>query len=73
MTVTTANPTATLILTGTAILIEQLPNMVDAVMKIRRLLEADGVEVRLVNAQAAQAADEVLAIIADWEQRHPQT
>ena len=47
-TAITPNPTATIIIAGTAILIEQLPNMVEAVLKIKRLLEQEGVEVKLV-------------------------
>jgi len=68
----TPNPTATIIIAGTAILIEQLPNMVEAVLKIKRLLEAEGGEGGLVNAQATEAADATLAIIQEWEQKNPE-
>lgn len=71
-TAITPNPTATIIIAGTAILIEQLPNMVEAVMKIKRLLEAEGVEVKLVNAQAATAADATLDLIQEWEKKNPE-
>ena len=64
------NSTATIIIAGTAILIEQLPNMVEAVLKIKRLLEAEGVEVRLVNTQALEASTETLRLIDDWNAQH---
>lgn len=60
--------TATIIVGATALVIENLPSMIESAARIQKLLREQGIESRIVevNQQAAAAADSVLREIREY-------
>ncbi len=67
--------TATIIVGTTAVVIENLPHMIELAIRIRDLLRTDGLEANIVDIhrRAIAANTETEQIIADWREKHPQT
>lgn len=66
---------ATIIIGGAALVIENIPNMVEAALKIQRLLQEQGVEARVVavNQQAITASNDALRVIEEYRAAHGDT
>lgn len=65
--------TTQIIVAGTALLIQQLPNAIEAAIRIKRLLEEMGAEVdlRAINQQALDAALATESKIAEFHRKYP--
>lgn len=74
MTSPTQLNTATIIVGSVALIVENIPNMIEAAIRIRDLLRQQGMEVNIVdiNRRAIEANTETERIIAAWRAKHPE-
>lgn len=69
----TGSTTTQIVVTATAVLIENLPAAIEAAMRIKKLLAEMGVEanVHTINQQALDAATATEALIAEFNTKYP--
>ena len=66
--------TPTIIIGTSVLILEALPNVMEAAIKIQKLLREQGIEanIQAVNRQAIEASTETERIIAEWKARQTQ-